>query len=87
MIEKKYKLTFGIGDEPEVWNMKNPETWPTQQHMGLDNSQYEALKLALENNLTLIQGFDFKIFQFFIIHNYFNDLGLDRPELVKHSSE
>lgn len=33
-----------------------PDEWPKAQQMGLDESQYEAVKLALESKLALIQG-------------------------------
>jgi hypothetical protein len=36
--------------------LSNKEAWPTAQDMNLDASQYEAVKLALENKLALIQG-------------------------------
>lgn len=36
--------------------LSNKASWPTAQQMDLDVSQYEALKLALENKLALIQG-------------------------------
>ncbi|CAF0839837.1 unnamed protein product [Brachionus calyciflorus] len=37
-------------------SISNPDGWPNAEQMGLDESQYEAIKLALENKLTLIQG-------------------------------
>ena len=36
--------------------LSNKDAWPTAQNMNLDASQYEAIKLALENKLALIQG-------------------------------
>ena len=37
--------------------MNYPETWPTKEQMGLDQSQYNALMLAFHSDLTLIQGY------------------------------
>jgi hypothetical protein len=37
--------------------LENKNNWPTAQQMNLDASQYEAVQLALENKLALIQGF------------------------------
>lgn len=34
----------------------NDASWPTAQQLGVDSSQYDALKLALSNKLALIQG-------------------------------
>jgi FtsZ-binding cell division protein ZapB len=36
--------------------LENEATWPSKEEMSLDESQYEALKLALKSELTLIQG-------------------------------
>lgn len=36
--------------------VSNQKIWPSAEQMGLDKSQYEAVKLALENKLALIQG-------------------------------
>ena len=36
--------------------LSNKDAWPTAKDMNLDASQYEAIKLALENKLALIQG-------------------------------
>lgn len=36
--------------------VKNNYSWPTAAQMNLDKSQYEAIELALENRLALIQG-------------------------------
>lgn len=36
--------------------VSNQKMWPSAEQMGLDKSQYEAVKLALENKLALIQG-------------------------------
>lgn len=36
--------------------VSNQKMWPSAEQMGLDKSQYEAIKLALENKLALIQG-------------------------------
>ena len=32
-------------------------SWPTAAQLGLEKSQYEAVKLAMSNKLALIQGF------------------------------
>lgn len=37
--------------------MNNLDSWPTPGQMKLDASQYQALKLALQNRIALIQGF------------------------------
>ncbi len=36
--------------------IKSENVWPTANQFGLDESQYQALKLALTNTLALIQG-------------------------------
>jgi len=36
--------------------LSNDSEWPTKEEMNLDHSQYEAFKLALKSELTLIQG-------------------------------
>ena len=37
-------------------NADDERAWPNRSQLGLDESQYDALKLALNNKLTLIQG-------------------------------
>ena len=37
-------------------SVSKPSEWPSAELMGLDESQYDAVKLALENKLALIQG-------------------------------
>lgn len=37
--------------------MGNKASWPTAEEMKLDESQYKAVELALENKLALIQGY------------------------------
>jgi hypothetical protein len=39
-----------------------PWTWPTAEQMNLDESQYDAIKLAMSNKLALIQGYGLKLF-------------------------
>lgn len=34
----------------------NPTSWPTEEQLGLDKSQLEALNLALTKELAIIQG-------------------------------
>ena len=36
--------------------LSNKNNWPTKDQMKLDSSQYDAIKLTLENKLALIQG-------------------------------
>lgn len=36
--------------------LSNKNNWPTKDQMKVDGSQYDAIKLALENKLALIQG-------------------------------
>ena len=36
--------------------LSNQAAWPTAIQMNLDDSQYGAIRLALENKLALIQG-------------------------------
>ena len=55
----------------------NQEYWPTSEQFGLDNSQYEALKLALTSKLALIQGY----IKSFII---FNILNRSKSENYRH---
>lgn len=37
-------------------NLSNEKEWLNSSRMNLDESQFEAIKLALENRLTFIQG-------------------------------
>ena len=48
--------------------LSNQASWPTAEQMGLDKSQYDAVRLALENKLALIQGYI--IFEIKINNNY-----------------
>lgn len=38
------------------FNPLNPTAWPTEEQLGLDDSQLKALKLALTKELAIIQG-------------------------------
>lgn len=42
--------------EGEISNVKIPSTWPNAEQLGLDNSQYQALQLAMTKSVALIQG-------------------------------
>ena len=48
MKQKIYQALYSAG---------NTRSWPSANEMGLDASQYDAVKLALQNKLTLIQGY------------------------------
>jgi superfamily II DNA or RNA helicase len=43
-------------DYAEKCFLSNQAAWPTAKQMNLDDSQYNAIRLALENKLALIQG-------------------------------
>lgn len=38
------------------FNPLNPTAWPSEEQLGLDDSQLSALKLALTKELAIIQG-------------------------------
>lgn len=42
--------------EGEISNVSIPSTWPNAEQLGLDESQYRALQLALTKSVALIQG-------------------------------
>jgi hypothetical protein len=44
-------------DYAERCFLTNEASWPTAEQLGLDGSQYDAVKLALSNKLALIQGY------------------------------
>lgn len=46
----------GYNDSMKPFNPLNPAAWPTEEQLGLDDSQLEALKLALTKELAIIQG-------------------------------
>ena len=67
MVDQKKKIKIGAKGESSYEFTKdsefakrcflsNKDAWPTAKDMNLDTSQYEAIKLALENKLALIQG-------------------------------
>jgi len=54
-------------------NVKDLSTWPNAEQLGLDDSQYKALQLAITKSVALIQGIimnKFLIMRFFVL-NYF----------------
>ena len=53
--ESSYVFTRESGFAEKCF-LSNKGAWPTAKDMNLDTSQYEAIKLALENKLALIQG-------------------------------
>lgn len=58
--ERTYDLACiaadGHNDNMKPFNPLNPAAWPTVEQLGLDDSQLEALKLALTKELAIIQG-------------------------------
>lgn len=46
----------GPNGSMKQFNPLNPAAWPTEEQLGLDNSQLQALKLALTKELAIIQG-------------------------------
>lgn len=46
----------GHNDSMKPFNPLNPDAWPTEEQLGLDDSQLKALKLALTKELAIIQG-------------------------------
>ncbi|KAK3574831.1 hypothetical protein QTP86_018421, partial [Hemibagrus guttatus] len=48
--------TEGHAGSVKPFNPLNPTAWPTEEQMGLDDSQLNALKLALTKELAIIQG-------------------------------
>lgn len=40
----------------EMSDVKDVSTWPNAEQLGLDDSQYKALQLAMTKSLALIQG-------------------------------
>ncbi len=45
----------------EMSDIEDLTTWPSAQQMALDQSQYDAVKLALTKAVALIQGRNFRI--------------------------
>jgi hypothetical protein len=53
----EYEYVFSPSSSyAEKCYLSNQASWPNAQQMGLDESQYDAVRLALENKLALIQG-------------------------------
>lgn len=50
-------LEFSLTSAYSECYISNHSSWPNAAQMGLDPSQYEAVKLAFQNKLALIQGF------------------------------
>ncbi|KAB5584014.1 hypothetical protein PHYPO_G00102520 [Pangasianodon hypophthalmus] len=59
-FERTYDLACiaaeGHKDSMKPFNPLNPTAWPTEEQLGLDDSQLQALKLALTKELAIIQG-------------------------------
>ncbi|MCJ8729395.1 hypothetical protein PDJAM_G00105760 [Pangasius djambal] len=59
-LERTYDLACitaeGHKDSMKPFNPLNPTAWPTEEQLGLDDSQLQALKLALTKELAIIQG-------------------------------
>lgn len=56
---RSYDLSSIVAEGQEKippFNPLTPHAWPDEEKMGLDESQLEALKLALTNELAIIQG-------------------------------
>uniref|UniRef100_A0A6J0UWU2 NFX1-type zinc finger-containing protein 1 n=1 Tax=Pogona vitticeps TaxID=103695 RepID=A0A6J0UWU2_9SAUR len=45
----------GLGRSPKI-DILDPQQWPTEEALGLDESQLQALRLALTKELAIIQG-------------------------------
>ena len=57
--KRTQQTTYTFSDESKKFEsciLTNEFQWPKAENMRLDESQYNAVKLALENRLTLIQG-------------------------------
>ncbi|KAI5619584.1 NFX1-type zinc finger-containing protein 1, partial [Silurus asotus] len=59
-IEKRYDLACIAAednkDSIKPFNLLNADAWPTEEQLGLDESQLQALKLALTKELAIVQG-------------------------------
>lgn len=56
---RSYNLSCIVAEGKEKispFNPLTPHAWPDEETMGLDESQLQALKLALTNELAIIQG-------------------------------
>jgi hypothetical protein len=53
--ENQYEFSYSSDYAKECY-LSNQASWPSAEQMGLDQSQYNAIRLALENKLALIQG-------------------------------
>jgi hypothetical protein len=59
-VEKNGEANYIFSKSSQKYSkcfLENVNDWPTSEEMKLDDSQYEAVKLALENRLALIQGY------------------------------
>lgn len=69
-MDKKKKLKFDKSTNETVYSfspnvayaekcyLSNKASLPSAEQMGLDASQYQAIQLALESKLALIQGYE-----------------------------
>lgn len=59
-FEKTYDLACiaaeGHKDSLKPFNPLTPTAWPAEEQLGLDDSQLQALQLALTKELAIIQG-------------------------------
>lgn len=59
-VERTYDLACiaadGHTDSVKPFNPLHPTAWLTEEQLGLDDSQLNALKLALTKELAIIQG-------------------------------
>ncbi|KAG5836364.1 hypothetical protein ANANG_G00253830 [Anguilla anguilla] len=46
----------GFASELQPFSVRDPHAWPPMEHLGLDESQMRALKLALTKEFVIIQG-------------------------------
>ncbi len=49
-------MQYDVEEQRKLVPLFNDRLWPKEKDVGLDESQLEALKLALRNELALIQG-------------------------------
>lgn len=54
--ETSYLFSRNSRYAERIW-VSDKHMWPKKAQMKLDESQYEAIRLALENRIALIQGY------------------------------
>ncbi|XP_072949023.1 NFX1-type zinc finger-containing protein 1-like [Epargyreus clarus] len=55
-LNENYIYNYRNSDTDYEFNVLNESTWPTSDEMGLNESQYEAYRLALTHEFAVIQG-------------------------------